>query len=204
MPALRFHYSPNDGNRPDAWAERTLHWNPQRECWIRFDLRVPKNYTHRNSSPSNNKLLAVFMDGYSSKGNGPTVIWEMWSDGNGGSRVAVHYSRGQRTTANAHRGHTQFISTRDRGRWMTIVFRMVAASSRGSNNGIIQLWRRWKGDSQWTKIHDMRNADIASPPGGPNGWRTAKLMGWSNSGFSRETYIYLDNIAVADASLLTG
>lgn len=200
--ALRFNYAPNT-NGSDSWAEQgmTFH-SPLRECWMRWRLRVADNYYHRSASPSNNKVLAIYMDNYSSKGNGPTVIWEMWANGSGGSNVAVHYSRGQHTTANTHRQHTHFISTSDRGKWMTLVFRVVAASSRGADNGIIQLWQRWPGENQWRKLHDMQNADIAAPPGGPNGWQRCKILGWWNSGVNSTTNMYVDDIRVANASLL--
>lgn len=203
---LQFRYGPSDSNYPDAWAEQgfTLS-SPHRELWIGARYYVPANYYHRDSSGSdNNKLAAYYMDGYSSGGDGPTVIWEQWPTGGGGSNCSFHYSWGGGNTANTHRQHyANWIRVpEDRGRWMTFIHRIVASSSRGANDGIIEMWRRWDGETTWTKMHEETTADIAPPPGGPNGWQRGKLMGWSNSGYDTDQYILWDDITFSDESLL--
>lgn len=152
----------------------------------------------RFNEGSNNKLWAIWMDGYSGGGWGPTVIWEFWPDGSGGSELAVHWSRGEHTGAGSHRmGTPFFVVPEDRGTFFDITTRVVAATSRGSNDGVIQLWVRKAGESEPTLIHDVRDADIAPPVEEPDDdelprqWANGYLMGWSNSGYAERTVFRL-------------
>ena len=64
----------------------TSYWSEQRfslnmsypEIWVQYFIRVPVNYFHAKVNPSNRKFFALWMDDYSSKGDGPTVVWEFW------------------------------------------------------------------------------------------------------------------------------
>lgn len=198
--SLRFEYSPG----VNSWSEQRFSLDAALpEVWISYWLRVPTNFRHSSNSPSNNKLFALWMDGYSSKGDGPTVIWEFWNDGAGGSKLAYHYSPGGYVTAGGHRQHTQFIRyPDDQGRWMKIVMHVRAASGDGANDGVIQLYRRWENESSFTLFHEDTNADIAPPAGGPNGWKAGYLMGWSNPGYSETTEWLLDDFKLSASSLL--
>lgn len=174
-----------------------------RNLWIRFWLKVPENFQHNTKNPSNNKLGTVWMDGYSAKGDGPTVIWEYWSDGSGGSKLAVHYSAGKYTVAGVHLQYKPFISyPSDQGRWMQIAFHVKAATARGSNDGVIETYRRWQDESSFTKLHTITDADIASPPAGPNGWKAGYFLGWSNPSFTQNTTFIIDDVEFSETELL--
>lgn len=198
--SMRFRY-PSGSN---SWAEQKFSLdNAHPEIWIRFWLKVPINFKHSSNSPGNNKLFALWMDGYSSKGLGPTVIWEFWNDGAGGSKLAYHYSPGGYRTANGHKQHTQFIRyPDDQGRWMQIVMHVVQSSGDAANDGVIELYRRWADESSFTRLHNDQNADVAPPAGGPYGWKAGYLMGWSNPGYSEPTEWLLDDFAISTTSLL--
>ena len=205
---LRFRY-PADVN--DSFAEqRFAIGSANSEIWCKFWMRVPDNFDH---APGNNKLFAIWMDDYSASGGGPTVVWEYWPQG-AGSELAVHWSEGDNVTAGVHILHAPFISIpADRGRWMEICLHVKAATTRvtpinpSSNpynisDGIIQLWRRWDSDSNWTQLHDVTTANIAPPPGGPNGFSYGYVLGWCNSGFAEETDFVVDDFAISASSLL--
>lgn len=203
--ALRFLYSGNTDPEEDAWAEHEFVMDGEySELWVGFRLFVASNYHHRDVSPSNNKLCAIYMDGYSSKGEGPTVIWNMWDDNAGGSRVAVHYAWGSNNTANSHVQHTPFITyPDDQGRSMQLAFRVVAASARGADDGIIELWRRWDDEGTRVRLHEMTDADIAPAPDNPvQGWKQGKVLGWANSGFDNDTAMVVDDFVVSENSLV--
>jgi hypothetical protein len=199
--SLRFDY-PSGTN---SWAEQRFALSSAREeIWIRFWLKVPINYKHSSNSPSNSKLFALWMDDYSSKGAGPTVIWEFWNDGAGGSKVAYHYSPGGYRTANSHKQHTSFIRyPDDQGRWMQVVMHIKAASHVDANDGVIRLYRRWADESSFAKLHEDTKADIAPPSSGPEGWKAGYLMGWSNPGYDQQTEWLLDDFKMSSTSLLT-
>jgi len=197
--SLRFSY-------PAGVAQSEQRFNlgaPHRDIWFRYWLRIPSNYSHTGSNPTNRKLFALWMDGYSNKGDGPTVIWEFWDDGNSGSRLAFHYSEGGYTGAGRHHQHVPFISyPTDQGRWMQIVLHVRAATSATSNDGIIQMWRRWDNEGSFTKLHDTTTANIPAPHGGPNGWKAGYVMGWANASYSDDTEWLMDDFTISNEPLI--
>lgn len=188
----------------NTWAEQRFSLtNPQHELWIRFWLKVPDNFRHGRANASNNKLLALWMDDYSSKGAGPTVIWEFWNDGSDGSQLAYHYSPGGYRAAGSHKQHQPFISyPADQGRWMQIVMHVKAATAPGNNDGIIQTYRRWDGEGSFTLLHEDLAANIAAPASGPMGWKAGYFMGWSNPGYEQPTEWLMDDFEISNTPLL--
>lgn len=182
------------------------------EAWAKFDLTVPSNFTHRADSPSNNKLFAIWMDDYSALGTGPTVVWESWDNGANGSDLGVHWSEGANTGGGIHIQLTPFISVpSDRGRTMTVVFRVKEATYRATpinpssdpyltSDGVIEMWRKWSGDSVWTKFHTVTNANIRRGSGA-SGWNNLYLMGWSDSGYAATTVFTVDNFELAQSNI---
>lgn len=187
--SLRFRYPAGENT---SWEERWTSTVAHQELYIRFWLQVPSNFETRNGASNNSKLFAIWMDDYSGAGNGPTVIWEFWSEPPN-STVAYHYSVGGFTGAGAHQQFVSFAGVSDQGRWMELCFHVKAASTTSSNDGVIELFRRWEGES-WTLLHQDIAADIGPPSGGPNGWKNGYLMGWSNPGYSAQTDFWLDDI----------
>jgi len=198
---LRFSYPPNK-----PWAEQRFDLGkPYRELWIRYWLRVPVNYTHelpRPGRPSNGKLLALWMDGYSQKGDGPTVLWNSWRSGEGSTNVTICHGAGEGTMF-GHKQHKLFISVpRDRGRWMQVVYHVKAATDRKSNDGWFRMWRRWEDEPTFTKYTDLRNANAGPPPGGPEGWQRGYIMGYMNAAFKERTDFLIDDFTLSTESLL--
>ena len=100
--------------------------------------------------------------------------------------------------------HTAFIdSANDRGRWMQMVIHLVAETSDGASDGVIQTWRRWENESDFTKLHDSNNRRLRIPPDGPNGFSAGYLMGWANGTYSESTFWLIDDFTIANTSLLT-
>ena len=176
--------------------------NAHPDLWVKLTLRVPTNFIHPAVRPSNRKLAAFWMDGYEANGDGPTIIWEFWGDGNNGSNLAFHYSVGGYTVTGFHRQHAPFITyPDDQGKWIDLIFHMKAASARGANDGVIELWRQTEGKPP-KKLHETKNADIAPPPAGPNGWFAGYFMGWANSAYDEDTEWLIDDVVFSTTSLL--
>ncbi|MDO3722413.1 hypothetical protein QVZ43_11830 [Marinobacter sp. chi1] len=199
--SLRFEYPPGK-----AWSEQRFKLGgAYRDIWFQYWVRVPVNYFHGQESPTNNKFFSLWMDGYSSKGEGPSIAWEFWGDQDGSSRIAFHYSAGGYTIMGTHQQMKPFISVpRDRGRWMEVTLHVKAASSSSANDGIIEFWRRWEDQSPSDRqlLHRTTNADIAAPPGGPNGWAAGYLMGWANAEYSEQTDWLIDYLTISTESLI--
>jgi hypothetical protein len=198
--AYGLHFRYNAGSN---WSEKRFDLgNPHRELWVRYWIKVPDNFKHGSGSPHNNKFFAIWMDGYSSQGEGPTVFWNYWRS-SGGSNLTVSYSRGQRTVSGGNHQSTPFIRyPADQGRWMQVVLRVKAATNRSSNDGIIQTYRRWENEDSFTKIHELTNANIAAPPSGPNGWKNGYIMGYANAAFAERTIWVVDEIEFSNSNLL--
>ena len=197
--SLRFRYIAGESMS----EQRFLINDPHKELWIRYWLHVPSNFKHNNKNPSNNKLLAIWMDDYEGRGDGSTVAWEFWSDGNSGSRLAVHYSKGRNTYMGSHQQHFSFIKyPDDQGRWMQIVVRLKAPTTSSSNDGLIELYRRWESESEFTLYHQLENAEFKYPTNGPQGWNGGYFMGWSNPGYEQNTEWIMDDVVFSRTSLL--
>jgi len=173
--------------------------------WIQYWVKVPINYSHGQSSPSNHKFFALWMDDYSSKGQGPTVAWEFWGTGGGSSGLAYHYSEGSNTIMGGHKDQRDFISVpNDRGRWMEITIHAKASTSGRSSDGVIELWRRWENEpaDQRTLLHRTTSAILPVPAGGPQGWSAGYFMGWANAAYAQDTEWLVDYIRVSTEPLL--
>ncbi|MCH2534837.1 MAG: polysaccharide lyase [Bdellovibrionales bacterium] len=198
--SMRFRYPANQ-----YMAEQRFSLGkPYKDLWIYFALRVPINFKHGTNSPTNSKLFAIWMDGYSNKGDGSTVIWEYWNSGDGGSNVTVHYSPGGGGSAGGHIQSTPFIKyPEDQGRWMEIILHVKASSKNGVNDGLVELYNRKDGEKTFTQIHLLENIQLNYPPTGePQGWAKGYLMGWSNPSFSEDTEWLMDDFTVSTSSLL--
>lgn len=191
---LRFRY-PAGG---DIAEQRFNLGTAQRDVWFRYWVRVPKNYTHGARSPSNHKFFALWMDAY--EGNAPLLIWEFWGTGNGGSTLGFHF-RPTGGSDGPHLDQKPFISVpADRGRWMQVVIHAKASTSSGSNDGVIQLWRRWSNETSFTQLHNYTTANFS--PVANSGWRYGYLMGWANAPYAEETEWLIDDMTIANESLL--
>lgn len=196
--ALRFHY-PAGHNMTE---QRFSLGQAFPEIWYRYWIKVPENFEHPVTIPSNNKFFATWMDGYSHQGEGPTVFWNILTNGKGGSDIAVSYSDGGNTVAGKQLQHSPFIEVpRDRGRWMEVV--MYLKSSNQPGLGEVGLWRRWENEDNFTKLHELTNIDLVIPSSGPEGWAQGYIMGWANAPYQENTEWLIDSFTVSTEPLLT-
>jgi len=185
---LRFRY-PADSE----WAEQRFSLGAKcTDLWLRYWARVPINFTHGSL---NNKWLALWNETYDVPGD---VTWQTRPDGNGGARLVVQdggVTGGESLSA-------PFITTPDdRGRWMQVVVHVKAASAAGANDGVIQLYRRWSGEAQFTKLQEKLDANTwesGATPGIASGY----FMGWANDPYTEETEWLIDDVTFSTTSLL--
>ncbi|SFR98187.1 hypothetical protein SAMN05216559_1989 [Halomicrobium zhouii] len=205
--SLRFRYPPEE-----SWAEQRFTMNREGtgydEVWIGYWIRVPHNFSHASGSgsPSNNKWLAVWMDGYSQKGTGATAVFNTWSSFDheeGAARATISASNAG--GAGHHRGIDDFIlPSRDRGRWMYTVHRLVTSSERGAADGTAHWWRRWEDAEEFELVKEVTDYvfDPPSDPEKPQGWNKGYLMGWTNPNYAEETEFLIDQFALSTEPLV--
>jgi len=199
--SLRFRYAAGES----MTEQRFDLGKAYEELWLQYWVRVPINYYHGQRSPSNHKFLALWMDGYSQKGDGASVIWEFWGSDDGSSRLAYHFSQGGYRITGEHIGHQEFINVpEDLGRWMEITIHVKASSMGSSPDGVIQLWRRWENElpSQRKLMHNQTDAILPLPASGPQGWKSGYFMGWANAPYAQDTEWLIDYITFSTESLL--
>ncbi|MFT6907219.1 MAG: hypothetical protein ACJAS1_003896 [Oleiphilaceae bacterium] len=189
-----------------SWTEQRFSFNePQPDIWMSFWLRVPINFTHpeKGGAGDNQKLFFLWMDGYSTKGEGSSVGMEFRGNGQGGSYFYGKISPGGFNGTAGDRGLAPFIEVPgDRGRWMHLVVHVASENSAGSSDGLMEVWRKWEGDSEYTKTQDLKNQPIrlsSSVKGFSHGY----LMGWANAVYPVETEFLIDDFNLSTTSLFS-
>lgn len=189
-----------------SWTEQRFKFNePQPDLWMSFWLRVPINYTHPTveGASDNQKLFALWMDGYSTKGEGSTVSMEFRGSNGGGSYFYGKISPGGFHGTGGDQGRTSFIKIpSDRGRWMHLVVHTVSENTAGSNDGSMEVWRKWEGDIDYTKTHDLQNQPIRLSSS-VRGFSSGYLMGWANAVYPSNTEFLIDDFELSTSPLFS-
>lgn len=199
--ALMLRYPPGE-----SWIEQHFRLTePQPELWMSFWLRVPTNYAHPrvDGASDNQKLFRLWMDGYGKKGEGSTVGMSFRGNGNGGSNFFAKINSGDYSTSSPDKGSVPFISVpRDQGKWMHLVVHVKSESVDDANDGLMQVWRRWEGDSDYTKTHEFYGQPIKIASTKP-GFAAGYLMGWANAPYPVTTEFLIDDFALATSPLFS-
>lgn len=200
--SLRFRYPAGE-----FWSEQRFDMGgAYPEIWIRYWLRVPDNFAHGDTSPTNNKFFALWMDGYSQHGEGPTIVWNFWRQDDTDDSVFT-YSVGEtaQPSGGHHAEYRDFIrSPEDQGRWMQVVLYAKMSTSDGALDGESRIWRRWEDEAGFTLIAETTDKDFSPPPDGPLGWHAGYVLGWSNPGYDEDTEWLLDGFELSTEPLNCG
>jgi hypothetical protein len=196
--ALRFRYPAGE-----AWTEQRFDLGrAYPEVWIRYWLRVPKNFVHGSGDPSNHKFFALWMDGYSQHGKGPTIVWNFWRQPDGNSRFSFSLSNVPEPKGHHGLADDFIVSPRDQGRWMQIVLYAKRSSSPEANDGAARIWRRWQGEDAFTLVSETVGRAFNPPSDGPQGWAAGYILGWANAAYAEDTEWLLDEFTVSNKNLL--
>jgi hypothetical protein len=178
----------------DGMAQGTMDLPQRSEIWFHYKLYIPSNYAHRsNTSASNNKFLAVYAAPYQTPGFQINLSTE--PNGTGGSNLEIHhYNNGSELSVIP--AASNFIAGSDLGKWMDLVIRVRVPTSGSSNDGIVAIWKNG------TQVVNVTN--LQAYGGSSNYINQCYFLGWANSGFTTTTYLYIDQLTIADSSLLPG
>lgn len=175
-----------------------------------FDLYIPNGaesyggaaYTHGTSNPANNKFFRLWRgdksdgnDGYSS------VYWRIGastergstSGGMSQSDLQAEYGQNGSVGPNGSNGtgpdagsSANFIALADRGTWMSIDIYCKCATV-ANNNGVIRIKKNG------ATLINSTNLQFY-PDSGNNGADFGYLLGFANSGFAADTFLFVDNV----------
>lgn len=196
--SAQFIFGP-DANGEDSWRELGFRLSaPVSEIWVEYWILYPDNYFHRSQSgPSNNKFFQLNYNGAPKQ----MLTIESEVQGNGNSSMRRFLSTTQTpsgsdnwpvndsSTSNFIGNSSEFAI--EKGKWSRVLIHYRAGSDGVRNDGRAEIWVNgelvhgldwpfWEPDNQ----------------GKING---GYILGWSNSGFSEATRIYVDDFRVYDA-----
>ncbi len=153
---------------------------------------------------SNNKLLALWSNGYSGEGISPSVVWITWPTGDGGSTLQYQYAADNvgsgQLGPDSSSPIVPFIALADRGKWIDFVVHIQMASTATATDGVIESWKRVEGAANYTKIITQTNAMIGERPGGGL-FRNGYVFGWANSGFGDQTLFHNSRITLSSLAI---
>ncbi|WP_203300632.1 hypothetical protein [Marinobacter sediminum] len=193
--SAKFVFGP-DANGEDSWRELGFRFDRAfSEIWVEYWILYPSNYNHRSqSSSSNNKF---FQFNYNAAPKQMLTI-ESAVQGGGASLMRRYLS----TTQNPDGSNNWPVSDSDTpnfigsgsnfaiqlGQWTKVMIHYKSGSDGRSNDGLAEIW-----------INDELFHSLEWPfwerdnGGSING---GYILGWSNSGFSQATDIYVDDFTV--------
>lgn len=192
--SLRFRYAAGD---PNAEQYFSFMGNQYPELWFRYWLRVPLNFHHGSL---NNKFFSVFPERSVYDSEGTFTLQTRPSSSGGGSARLVVQDGG--VISGEAPGLDPFITVPDdRGRWMQMAVRVKWASAQGANDGVIQVYRRWDGESSFTKVYEKLNA-VNQWREGYSGYGGGFILSWANDPYVEQTEWLLDVFEVSDEPLV--
>jgi len=165
------------------------------------DLSLPS--VRGGGEGSNNKILALWCDGYSNAGASPTCVWELESDGAGGSQLYYHFGADNQVVGmldNSTSAYVDFIRPEDFGSTFELVVRLTHATSEAAADGIIETYVKREAESVFTRVFSQTNALIGprAAAGGAQ-WQNGYLWGYWNSGVQDTTYIHVFETELHDS-----
>ena len=180
--------------------QRYIHDQQADEIWLRYWVRVPEDYSHGViGGTTNNKFLAMWMDGYIQEGTGATVVWSMEDAGGGNSDLYFGHTLAEGGETAALQS-TPFIDvTTDRGRWMQVCAHLIFGTEAGGDS-TVELYRRWENEPNFTMMHQITNANLTK--GTATGWGGGYFMGWANGPYAIDQWWLIDTVELSTGSLL--
>jgi hypothetical protein len=75
-------------------------------------------------------------------------------------------------------------------------------SAPGASDGLMEVWRKWEGDADYTKTHNFNEQPIKLSST-VKGFASGYLMGWANAAYPIDTEFLIDDFELSTSSLLT-
>ena len=183
------------------------------DLWIQFYIYYPDGtegigpkYVRRTNTGCglgcNDKIIRIWGAPDRTNNGPPATVGggaSTWPTSSGGSVFGAEYYTklcdGTITSGQGrhHIPQFNFVNANTLGNWIKVKYRKKVASP-ANNDGIIQIW-----------MNDVLMTDERNVPGYPgdgciNAFTAGYLFGWSNTGFNKETYIYMDDVTFSTSN----
>ena len=184
--SLRFVFGPNPPGGQD-WSEIRFDMAAIRgELWIEYYLYVPENYEHRRDNTYHNKFLALWGSKGYDEGNQLFLFINTWPAKDAGWLSGAYVAAwADDDQVSAYDDLFNFIGDVHRGTWIRVRYHVRPATTATAKDGIVEMWRD---DTQLMSYHSVPFFHPVE-----NGFRNGYLMGWSSSGFTEETHLFIDD-----------
>lgn len=202
--SLLFPYTALPDTEDDFQEQPFALSTPVSDFWIKFKIRIPDGYYHRQvPSSANNKFLKISSNPERSSSEGVNLMWEYWPDGKGGSKLAYHWTN-PNVEVSPHHDEVYVFGPAEAGKVLEFVLRARMSSARGVADGIVQTWVRKDGEASFKQLHNRTNAPLypASTWSSQTRWVSGYILGWANASFAKDTPFYIDDLQISSASLM--
>lgn len=193
--SAKFTFTGNASLEDDAQSQLVFNFGQNiQEFWLQYYVFFPSNYDIRATGGSDNtKLFVIWGDSYSTD---PLAMgMEMENDERAGFKAYVAGYPAALSCAGLFGyvpgGLRWTLESGDKNKWIKFKFHVKRDS--GAGDGMFEMW------VDDVKEIELLNQSFAGAPCSPNYWRHGYLMGWSNSGFTETTNVYIDDVVIADA-----
>ncbi|HEX2189573.1 MAG TPA: heparin lyase I family protein [Longimicrobiaceae bacterium] len=201
--ALKFRFGDLGTTRVTEQSRAQLNFTfpAMTEVWLQWYAYYPDGmegipgvgaYEHGTATPDNNKLLRIYADGHYSKAPewGATTSGEGAGAG-GASKLRIdHFAPTDNWTPKRRADAPYLVDlTTDRGRWVQIRFHGKKATP-GMADGLIRFWK------DGVLAAEATGLALYDPTGAHDHFSAGYLYGAANSGFPRETAVYVDDFRI--------
>lgn len=185
--SVKFHFVGDSDLTADAWAELRFDLGAvYPELWVRYQLYIPNNYTHRDAiSSDNNKFIRLWGMTYNDYEKVGACTW-LNEPANGYSELIADWNYHGDGVGPKGVAKQQFIAASDRGQWIDTMVHVKAATA--TTFGTIQFWKNGVLVIDGTATMDNYTTGEA------HGYRYGYLLGWANSGFTQDTDLFIDDV----------
>lgn len=182
--AARFFFKGSPDPKKDAWAELRFDLGELRtEVWFAYALFIPQNYRMKRSA--NNKFFRIWGREY---GDADKLGASMWGRQpfDGFARLKGDWDSTGGGMGEAGKGCDGFITAADLGAWMRIMVHIKAATAEAK--GTMRIWKNG------VLVIDNDGTVNSWKEQGVHAYRYGYLLGAANSGFTEDTYLFIDDV----------
>jgi hypothetical protein len=197
--SLQFFFEGNKDLNDDAFSEQRFEFGSnQEDFYVRYYIYLPQNYTIRDSGGGNNNKFISFWE--DSSGYSGPMARNMESTGTGSNHGLAYKAKidgwpSELTCSGGvgflPDGDSASISNDMTGSWTCIEHHIKVETD--NEPGAFQMW------IDGELVIDNQNLTWVDGPCEPGYINRGYLMGWANSGFDEDTYIYIDDVVMSDS-----
>ena len=203
---VKFSFMGNVDSTIDAAAQLAFTLDQlYQELVIDFDLYIPTNYSHvvPSDNSNNNKFFRLWQNTYADTTAGQHFGASTFANSGDSSLCTEmqHFGSGVGPgVGDNDNSYANFITTADHGNWISIRIHVQAGTVGGNYQFTNVNGTFWRGDG-FVRIYKNNvltayNNTMPAIGSGPQGWRYGYLLGYANSGFRQDTFLYLDNLTI--------